>query len=57
MREMRDTYIILPGETEEKKPHRRPRHKLDDVNMDLKWRMGTWSGCIWHRIGTDGGLM
>jgi hypothetical protein len=47
------------GKTEVKRPLERPRRRWEDgINMDLReigW--GLWSGFIWLRIGTVGGLL
>jgi hypothetical protein len=49
---------VLVGEPEGKRPLERPRHGWEDgIKMDLReigW--GVWSGFIWLRIGTVGGL-
>jgi hypothetical protein len=56
MRENRNAYRILVGMPEEKRPLGRPRRRwVDNIKMDLGG-MG-WSGLIWLRIGTSGGLL
>jgi hypothetical protein len=58
-REDRKMYKILMGEPEGKRPLRRPGRRWEDgIKMDLReigW--GVWSGFIWVRIGTGGGLL
>jgi hypothetical protein len=50
---------ILVGKPEGKRPLRRPRRRgVDNIKMDLRDRMGVvWTGLIWLRIGTSGGLL
>jgi hypothetical protein len=59
MREGRGAYRILVGRPEGRKPLGRPRHRWEDnFKMDLQevgW--GAWTGLIWLRIGTGGGLV
>jgi hypothetical protein len=47
------------GKARRKRPLERPRRRWEDeIKMDLKeigW--GGWSGFIWLRIGTVGGLL
>jgi len=47
------------GETRGKEPLGRPRRRCEDImKMDLQevgW--GTWTGLIWLRIETGGGLL
>jgi hypothetical protein len=51
----RRAYRSLVGKT----PLGRPRRRWEDnIKMDLQeveW--GAWTGLIWHRIGTGGGLL
>jgi hypothetical protein len=60
MGEGRDAYRILVGRSE-RRPFGRPRRRWEDnVKMDLQevgWGGGTWTGLIWLRIGTGGGLL
>jgi hypothetical protein len=55
----RGAYRILVGRPEGKKPLGRYRCRLEDnIKMNLQevgWR--AWSGLIWLRIGTGGGLL
>jgi hypothetical protein len=45
--------VIKPAE---RRPLGRPRHRCEDnIKMDLKKIV--WTGCIWLRIGTGGGLL
>jgi hypothetical protein len=42
------------GKPEEK----RSRHRLEDyIKINLEERGWGWTGLIWHRIGTSGGIM
>jgi hypothetical protein len=53
MGERRGAYRILVG-----RPEGRPRHRWEDIKMDLQevgW--GAWNGLIWLRIGTGGRLL
>jgi hypothetical protein len=53
----RNAYRILVGKPEGKRPLGRPRRRwVDNIKMDQRNRMG-WSGFIWLRIGTSGGLL
>jgi len=55
IREMRNTYKILVGTPEGMRPLRRPRCKWEDnIRMDLR---EVWTGFIWLRTGTLGGLL
>jgi hypothetical protein len=59
MGERRGAYRALVGKPEGMIPLERPRHRWEDnVKMDLRevgW--GGWTGSIWLRIGTVGGLL
>jgi len=48
------------GKHEGKRPLGRSRYQWENnIKMDLRevgWR-GGWTGLIWHRIGTGGGLL
>jgi hypothetical protein len=59
MGEGRGAYRILVGRPERRKQLGRPRHRWEDnIKMDLQevgW--GAWTGLIWPRIGTGGGLL
>jgi hypothetical protein len=50
---------VFVGNPEEKRPLGRPRSRWENnIKMDLQevgW--GTWTGLIWLRIGTGGGLL
>jgi hypothetical protein len=60
MGEGRNVYRVLVGKPEVKRPFGRPRRRWEDeIKMDLGeigWG-GVWSGFIWLRIGTVGGLL
>jgi hypothetical protein len=59
MGEMRDSCKVLVGNTEGKNPLRRLRRTPEDnIRMNLTeivWEL--WTGFIWLRIGTSGGLL
>jgi hypothetical protein len=48
------------GNVRERDNLERHRHRWEDnIKIDLhqNWDVGTWTGYIWLRIGTGGGLM
>jgi hypothetical protein len=55
----RNVYRVLVGKPEGKRPLERPRRRWEDgIKTDLReigWEV--WSGFIWLRIGTSGGLL
>jgi hypothetical protein len=57
--EMRCVYRFWAGKPGGKRPLGIPRHRWEDnIRMDLQgvgWR--AWTGLIWLRIGTGGGLL
>jgi hypothetical protein len=59
MGEKRTAYNILVGKPKGKRPLGRPRRTwVDNIKMDLteiQWVV--WTGSIWLRIGTSGGLL
>jgi hypothetical protein len=57
--EKRNSYTILVGQPEGKRPPGRPRHTwVGSVKMVLREiRLVIWTGLIWLRIWTDGGLL
>jgi hypothetical protein len=59
MGEGRGAYRVLVGRPEGMRPLKRPRRRWEDnIKMDLQevgW--GAWTGLIWLRIGTGGGLL
>jgi hypothetical protein len=59
MGEGRGAYRILVGRLEGRRPLGRPRRRWEDnIKMYLQevgW--GAWTGLIWLRIGTGGGLL
>jgi hypothetical protein len=61
MREKRYAYRILVGKPEGRRPLGRPRRRwVDNIKMDLReigWDGVVWTGLIWLRIGTIGGLL
>jgi hypothetical protein len=58
MGETRNVYKILVGKPEGKRPLGKPRRRrLDTIKMDLRENGMVWTGSIWLRIGTSGGLL
>jgi hypothetical protein len=59
VREKRNAHRILVGKPEGKRPLGRPRRTWED-RMDLRERERedgvVWTGFIWLRIGTSGGM-
>jgi len=57
--ESRGVYRVLVGKPEDKRPLGRSRRRWEDnIKMDLqKVGCGVWTGSIWLRIGTGGGLL
>jgi hypothetical protein len=58
--EKRNAYRILEGKPEGKRPLGTPRRRWEDnIKMDLRERQDgvVWTGLIWLRIGTSGGLL
>jgi len=59
MEDRKGLYRVLEGKLEGKIPLGRLRCRWEgNINMDLEvvgW--GTWTGLIWLRIGTGGGLL
>jgi hypothetical protein len=59
MGEGRGSYRIFVGRPEGRRPLGRPRRRWgDNIEMNLQevgW--GAWTGLIWLRIGTGGGLL
>jgi hypothetical protein len=59
MGEGRGAYRILVGRPEGRRPLGRPRRRWENnIKIDLQevgW--GAWTGLIWLRIGTGGGLL
>jgi hypothetical protein len=55
----RGSYRILLGRPEGRRPLGRPRRRWEDnIKVDLQeMRWGAWTGLIWLRIGTGGGLL
>jgi hypothetical protein len=56
-RACRNAYRILVGKPEGKRPLGR---WVDNIKMDLReigWNGMVWTGSIWLRIGTSGGLL
>jgi hypothetical protein len=58
MVEGRGAYWTLVGRPEGRRSLGRPRHRWEDnIEIDLQVGWGAWSGLIWLRIGTGGGLL
>jgi len=59
MGDRRVAYRVLVGKPEGKRQFGRPRCRWEDnINMDLQEvRRETWSGLMWLRIQTGGGLL
>jgi hypothetical protein len=59
--EKRNAYRILVRKLEGKRPLGRPRRRwVDNIKIYLRevgWDGMVWTGSIWLRIGTSGGLM
>jgi hypothetical protein len=57
--ERRGVYRVLAGKPEGKRPLGIPMHRWEvNIKMDLQevvW--GAWTGLIWLRTGTGGGLL
>jgi hypothetical protein len=55
----RNAYRILVGKPEGKRPIGGSRRRwVDNIKMNLrKIGWGVWTGLIWLRIGTNGGLL
>ena len=58
MGERRGTYRVLVGKYEGKRPLGRQKRRWEDnIEVDLQGvGRGAWTGLIWLRIGTCGGL-
>ena len=56
----RGVYRVLVGKPEGKRPLGRPTHRWEyNIKMDLLevgWE-GAWTGLIWFRIRTGGGML
>jgi hypothetical protein len=53
-----NAYRILVGKPEEKTPLRKPTCRwVDNIKMYLRQDGVVWTGSIWLRIGTSGGLL
>jgi hypothetical protein len=59
MKAMRNAHKILVGKREGKRPLGKPICSWEDnIRMDLREEGGKlWTGCIWLRKGTSGGLL
>jgi len=59
MGESRGAYRVLVGNPDGKGPLGRPRRSWENnIKVDLqKVGWGKWTGLIWLRIGTGGGLL
>ena len=54
-----DAYGVFVGKPEGRRPLERSRNRWDyNIKMDLRAvGLGAWTGSIWLRIGTGGGLL
>jgi hypothetical protein len=58
MGEKMNAYRVLVGKPEGKRPLGRPRRRwVDNIKKDLRPDGMVWTGSIWFRIGTNGGLL
>jgi len=59
MGEVTSAFIVLVGKPEGKRPLGRHRLRWEDsIRMDIREIGGkVWTGCIWLRIGSSGGLL
>jgi len=59
MEDWRGAYRVLVGKPEGKTQLKRPRHRREDniKNGSLGSGMRAWTGLIWHRTETGGGLL
>ena len=58
MGENRRAYKILEGKPEGRTPFGKPEYRLENnIKMDLQEIKWGWSGLIWLRVGTSGGLL
>jgi hypothetical protein len=58
MGETGNAYRILARKPEEKRLLGRPRRRwVDNIKMDHRQDGMVWTGSIWLRIGTSGGLL
>jgi hypothetical protein len=58
MGETRNAYRILVGKPEGKRPLGRPRRRwVDNIKINLRQDGMVWTGSIWLKIGTSGGLL
>jgi hypothetical protein len=58
MGEKGNAYTILVGKPEGKRPLERTRHRwVDNIKIDLRQDGIVWTGSIWLRTGTSGGLL
>jgi hypothetical protein len=57
--ENRNSYRVLLGKLEGKRPLGRPRRRWEDnIEMDIRGIDGVvWTRFIWLRMGTSGGLL
>jgi hypothetical protein len=56
--ETKDPYRVLVGKPEGKRPLGTPRRRwVGNIKTDRRWEGMVWTGSIWLRIGTSGGLL
>jgi hypothetical protein len=58
MGEKRNACRKLVGKPEQERPQGIPRCRwMENIKMDLRYDAVVWTGLIWPRIGTSGGLV
>jgi hypothetical protein len=60
MNDKRNTYRVLVGKPEGKRPLGRHGHRLEDnIKMDLEigWDGMVWTGLFWLKMGKSGGFL
>jgi hypothetical protein len=59
MGQIRNAYKILVSKPERKRPLRRPKHRWKLILECITGKYGgnLWTGFMWLRIGTSGGLL
>jgi hypothetical protein len=59
VRERKNVHRVLVRKAEGRRPHGRPNRRCEDnIKIDLQEvGLGAWTGSIWFRIWTGGGLL
>jgi hypothetical protein len=57
--ELRDSYRVLVGKLEGRRPLERPRHRWEVNSKVDRWEVEweAWTGSIWLKIGAGGRLL